>query len=176
MVIELAQSHEISLNKIIADDPANFSINGDLSQLSNNQKSNFSIKNERLSVIYHPQIVDANELLIHLGFPWADGFISKPSGDMAYDAVASGSFLLTLKEWGEWEHNIRKIFTKLNVAMVADTNNIVEQLESLKTKNNQKSSWIEQAMNNALNTNALFTQGTHNIIKTVEEIQKSGKF
>jgi len=169
MVIDLANSNNIAVNKIVANDPANFSIDGDLSQLSNNQKSNLSITNEKLSVIYHPQIVDANELLIHIGFPWTDGFISKPSGDMAYDAVASGSFLLTLKEWGEWEHNIRKIFTKLNVAAVADTNNIVKQLDSLKARKNQKSSWIEEAMRSALNINALFTQGANNIIKTVEE-------
>ncbi len=175
MVVDLANSNNIAVNKIVANDPANFSIDGDLSQLSNNQKPSFSIKDEKLSIIYHPQIVDANELLIHLGFPWADGFISKPSGDMAYDAVASGSFLLTLKEWGEWEHNIRKIFTKLNVATVADTNNIVKQLDSLKARKNQKNSWIEEAMRSALNINALFTQGANNIIKTVEEIRETNK-
>jgi hypothetical protein len=31
---------------------------------------------------------------------------------MAYDAVVSGSALHTLKEWGEWEHNVRRFLKK----------------------------------------------------------------
>ncbi|KUK79863.1 MAG: hypothetical protein XD95_0077 [Microgenomates bacterium 39_7] len=113
MVKQLAATHKVALNEIKSFDPANFKAGGKLSGLSNNHQTlHKTIKDNRLSIIYHPQIVDANELLTHLAFPWADGFISKPSGDMAYDAVASGSFLLTLKEWGEWEHNIRQIFVQ----------------------------------------------------------------
>ncbi len=173
MVVNLAKQANVKLNKILAFDPANFTPGGNLSQLSGQQKSKLQIKDEKLSVIYHPQIVDANELLVHLAFPWADGFISKPSGDMAYDAIASGSFLLTLQEWGEWEHNIRNIFTNLNVAKKAKVEDIVAQLEELQSSCNEKLSWIEQAMTLAKNIDSLFTQGAKRI---VEEVKKKSNF
>src|SRR5690606_30297387 len=90
-----------------------------------------SEKTAKLRVIYHPQIIDANELLIKHASPWPDGFISKLSGDMAYDGVCSGSFLLTLQEWGEWEHNVRATFEHKETARKADVKNILPQLEVL---------------------------------------------
>jgi hypothetical protein len=65
---------------------------------------------------------------------------------MAYDAAASGSFVLTLQEWGEWEHHVRAFFEQHGVARVADTHHIVEQLSALRQANGQAQSWIEQAM------------------------------
>lgn len=121
-----------------------------------------------LRILYHSQIVNANELLVKYAFPWADGFISKPSGDMAYDAVASGAFLLTLKEWGEWETNIRHRFEEKNISRVAMVDEIVAQLETLAQPINGRLSWIEQAMINAKNIEKFdpyFLEGVQNITK-----------
>jgi hypothetical protein len=122
----------------------------------------------KLRVIHHPQIVDANELLIKYGFSWADGFISKPSGDMAYDAIASGSFVLTLAEWGEWEDNIRQTFEQLGIARKAEVDHIVAQLEALSATNGSAQSWIEQAMQRAQSIDKLFLHGAKKIIEVAK--------
>ncbi|HYD34754.1 MAG TPA: hypothetical protein VD999_01665 [Vitreimonas sp.] len=119
-------------------------------------------------ILYHPQIVDANELLIEYGFPWADGFISKPSGDMAYDAAAAGCFLLTLAEWGEWEHNIREIFVQKGIAQKAETDHIVAQLSVL-TQRIDDSNWVENAQCAALEIDELFLNGSQKILASVLE-------
>ncbi|MDQ3008021.1 MAG: hypothetical protein M3Q81_00315 [bacterium] len=113
-------------------------------------------------ILYHPQIVDANELLIRLAFPWADGFITKPSGDMAYDAVAAGCFLLTLNEWGEWEHNIRELFEQQGIARRAKSANFREQCYFL-TQNETGKRWILTAMLAAKSKNATLAQGSKKI-------------
>ncbi|MBP7774258.1 hypothetical protein KA078_00545 [Candidatus Woesebacteria bacterium] len=123
-----------------------------------------------LRLIYHPQIVDANELLIKYGFPWADGFITKPSGDMAYDAVASGSFLLTLPEWGEWEENIRERFEQKGISRKAQIEHIAEQLEILMSPQGKAQSWIEQAMLRAAEIDKLYLQGAANILRVYRNI------
>lgn len=127
----------------------------------------------KLTLLYHPQIVDANELLISHAFPWADGFISKPSGDMAYDAAAAGCFLLTLQEWGEWEHNIRERFESLNIARKCQVQNIDAQLSALTTTSGNSQSWVEQAMNAALNLPKLYTSGAQNIVEAYRKIAKN---
>ncbi len=119
-----------------------------------------------LRLLYHPQIVNANELLLKYGFPWADGFITKPSGDMAYDAVGAGCFLLTLAEWGEWEHNIRAIFEQLGISRVARINNIVTQLNFLQKKHLGKS-WISQAIMRSLRIDKLYLDGAKEIANVV---------
>lgn len=116
-----------------------------------------------LRVLYSPHIVQANELLIQYAFPWADGFITKPSGDMAYDAAAAGCFLLTLEPWGEWEENIRDIFEQKEIARRAIPEKLTEQLQALIAEINGKS-WIEIAIKRALTLPDLFTQGIHNIV------------
>jgi hypothetical protein len=121
-----------------------------------------------LRMIYHPQIVDANELLIKHGFPWAHGFISKPSGDMAYDAVAAGCFLLTLKEWGEWEHNIREVFEQKDISRPAIIDSIVKQLTAL-SDDTDGESWIHQAMQNSQRIEKLFLQGSRHILQAAQE-------
>ena len=129
----------------------------------------------KLRVIYHPQIVDANEILIKYGFPWADGFISKPSGDMAYDVAASGGFLLTLQEWGEWEHNVREVFEQLGIARKADIDQIIPQLETLTQSQGKSQSWVEHAMNNALSIDKLYIEGAKNILAAYKKIAKTAK-
>jgi len=119
-----------------------------------------------LTVLYHPQIIDANELLLQYAFPWAHGFITKPSGDMAYDAAASGSFMLTLKEWGEWEHNIKEIFEQQGIAREAHVSNIVKQLEFCMQAQGRSQSWIERAMLQANSMDKLFLNGAREIVKT----------
>jgi hypothetical protein len=127
-----------------------------------------SYQKAKLRIIYKAHILDANEDLIKYGFPWADGFISKPSGDMAYDAVAAGCFLLTLKEWGVWEMQIRKIFEQKGIAQVARADQIKDQLDRLRSSAIGQS-WIEQAMNHAFGIEKLHLEGAENILKTVKE-------
>jgi hypothetical protein len=124
-----------------------------------------------LRLIYHPQLFDSNELLIKYGFPWADGFITKPSGDMAYDAVASGSFLLTLEEWGIWEERVREVFEQKDISRRADAVHLIEQLKVLQQAPTGQS-WVEKAMNHALNIEKLFLLGNQNIIKVAEKWRK----
>ncbi len=126
-------------------------------------------KKAKLRLIYHPQIVDANEMLIKHGFPWAHGFITKPSGDMAYDAAASGSFILTMAEWGEWEERIRVIFEQKNIGRTADTNSIISQLEVLRSAQRKSQSWIEQAMHNAQKLEPLYLNGAKGILNAVKQ-------
>ncbi|PIR58712.1 MAG: hypothetical protein COU69_04085 [Candidatus Pacebacteria bacterium CG10_big_fil_rev_8_21_14_0_10_56_10] len=119
----------------------------------------------KLRLLYHPQIVDANELLMRYGFPWADGFITKPSGDMAYDAAAAGCFLLTLREWGPWEQNIRDRFEQRGISRVAQVRQLRAQLVSLMDAHQKSHSWIERAMLNAHALPPLFLEGAERIIE-----------
>lgn len=124
----------------------------------------------KLRIIQHPQIVNSNEMLIKYAFPWADGFVTKPSGDMAYDAAAAGCFILTLREWGVWEENIAEVFEQKGIARVANTDNIVTQMRALFSTENRSTSWVEDAMNNALSLEPLFLEGAKNILKTYQKI------
>ena len=126
-------------------------------------------KNAMLRVLYHPQIVDANEKLQQLAFPWADGFITKPSGDMAYDAAASGSFVLTLDEWGPWEERIREVFEQKQISRKLVTDSVVAQLESLRSAKSAPHSWIEKAMLNAHALPKSLTNGAEHIIEVVKQ-------
>ncbi|MEX0896216.1 MAG: hypothetical protein WDZ94_04800 [Patescibacteria group bacterium] len=130
-------------------------------------------ENAKLRVIYHPQIIDANELLIQHGFPWADGFISKPSGDMAYDAAAAGCFLLTLQEWGEWEHHVRIVFEERDIARKAVLEDIVTQLDVLSSAKGRAQSWMEQAMHSANALDKSFLNGAKQILATHAKLTQS---
>lgn len=124
----------------------------------------------RLRVIYHPQIVDANELLIEHAFPWAHGIITKPSGDMAYDAVAAGCFLLTLQEWGVWEVAIRERFEHLDISRRLLLEDVLDQLEVLQSAQGKSQSWIETAQRNALALPDSFTSGASSILKAYKKL------
>jgi len=189
MAINLAKKHQIKHHLISPYDPADFSQAGELNMAQRQFKNNV-----KFHIIYHPQIIDANELLIRYGFSWADLFISKPSGDMAYDAALSGAALLSMKEWGEWEHNVRRVFEKFGICQKADTDHIVEQLIALSQKQSSHSihnrvptssvrplpqltddeanqmSWIAQAMLNTQQLPLSYYQGAINILKTSKQV------
>lgn len=170
MVIDLARKAEVNYAEINPVDPAQFEI-GKKVALKPELYKHFS---QPLRILYHPQIIDANELLIAYGFPWADLFISKPSGDMAYDAVASGAALLTLAEWGEWEHNIKVKFQGHEVAQEANVEQIVKQLEKITHATPTKSAWIQHAQHLARTIekhDRYFRTGAKNILKTVEKLK-----
>ena len=122
----------------------------------------------RLRILYHPQLTDANDLLVEHGFGWAHGFITKPSADMTYEAVANGSFVLTLQPWGVWEEKIQAIFEQHSVSRACLTENIVAQLELLTSAQGKPQSWVEQAMNNALLTETIETKGAQKIIAAMQ--------
>lgn len=118
-----------------------------------------------LRILYYPSILDANESLIDHIFPWAHGFVTKPSGDMAYDAVGAGCFLLLLEPWGEWEENIGKIFIDLGIAQRAQAGNFSWQVDDL-----LKSTWVEKAIRSSLNINNLFLNGAKEIVDLQQRI------
>jgi len=170
MVVNIARKCGCDYHEISNYDPANFEIGSKI----NLQTTTTDKITKPLSVIYHPQIVDANELLINYGFPWADGFITKPSGDMAYDAVASGAFLLTLSEWGEWENNIRAKFKAHEVAQVAEVEKILPQLRRL-MRENSHGVWITEAMRKTRKIekeDLYFRKGTQNILRAFKEVKE----
>lgn len=123
-----------------------------------------SKENAKLRILHHPQIIDANELLIRYGFPWADGFICKPSGDMAYDAAAAGCFVLTLEEWGEWEHHVRVVFEERDISRKIMLDDVPTQLAILSSAERKAQSWIEEAMFNARSIDKLFLNGSKQIL------------
>ena len=146
-------------------------IGHDLAKENHIPVSELSREQGRFRIAYHPQILDANELLLRHIFPWADGFITKPSGDMAYDAVAAGCFLLTLSEWGVWEERIREIFEQLGIARRAEPDQLVTQLSLLQQAINGKS-WVESAMYESLKIEKSFLNGTEKIIKAAKAANK----
>ena len=112
--------------------------------------------------------MDANEKLISWMFPWADGVITKPSGDMAYDSAAAGCFILAMEPWGEWEERILETFEQRGVARRATHETFESQLKALETPaiHNQET-WFTHAIESALNLDPLFLSGAENIFNTL---------
>ncbi|OGY11623.1 MAG: hypothetical protein A3H88_00445 [Candidatus Blackburnbacteria bacterium RIFCSPLOWO2_02_FULL_44_9] len=127
--------------------------------------SDLADENSEARIIYSSSIVNANETLIKHGFPWSDGFITKPSGDMAYDAAAAGCFILSLTPWGDWEANVAKIFEELSILRKAETKNITNQLNDL-----TNTGWISSSIKNALNIDKLYLEGVKNILALQQKI------
>jgi hypothetical protein len=118
-------------------------------------------------------IMDANEKLVNWMFPWADGVITKPSGDMAYDSAAAGCFLLLMEPWGEWEERIQETFEQRGVARRATPETFESQLKALETPAiHDHESWFAHAIGSALNLDPLFISGAQNILKTLLSLQK----
>lgn len=116
-------------------------------------------------------IVEANELLLDHIFPWTDGFITKPSGDMAYEAITAGCFLLTLKPWGEWEENIRAYTEGLGVSLRADIDNFSAQLQAITTIPVEKNKpWVELALERARKHAKPTSRGAFNILKVHQKL------
>lgn len=117
-------------------------------------------------------IIEANELLLDHIFPWADGFISKPSGDMAYEAVTAGCFLLTLKPWGDWEENIRAYFEQLGVSVRIRHSDMIAQLRALTMAPvKDRKPWVELALEQARVMQKPLSQGAFNILKVYQKIK-----
>lgn len=117
-------------------------------------------------------IMDANEKLVSWMFPWADGVITKPSGDMAYDAAAAGCFLLLMEPWGEWEERIQETFEQRGVARRATPATFQAQLKALtEPAIHGHESWFAHAIESALNLDPLFTSGAQNILKALLTLQ-----
>lgn len=124
-----------------------------------------------LRIFRDNDIIGANELILDYIFPWADGFISKPSGDMAYEAIAAGCFLLTLRPWGEWEENIRAVTEGWGVSLRADIDNILPQLKAITTMPIEKNKpWVELALERARKLAPTISRGADNILKVYRKI------
>lgn len=115
----------------------------------------------RLRILSAQDVVVANELLVTYAFPWADIVYTKPSGDMAYDAVGAGCALLLLKPWGEWERNIQFIFQRLELAQNAQIENPLLQLDTI---TNGKEAWLAKALHKTRLMPPKFSRGVYNIL------------
>ncbi len=119
-----------------------------------------------LRVLRGSDVVDANELLLHYVFPWADAIITKPSGDMAYETVAAGCALLTLKPWASPEENIRAHFEEKGVSVRVKTTDLVAQLTALTNMPIAKNKpWMELALERSQKLATPLGQGVFNILK-----------
>lgn len=89
-------------------------------------------KEARLRVLYEDSLVDGNRNIIEYMFPWADGVVTKPSGDMAYDVLGSGAFGLYLDSWGKWEEAVRERMIALGVGERLNVDRTGEQIMGLR--------------------------------------------
>lgn len=119
----------------------------------------------QVRILFEDSIVDANNNLIKYMFPWADGVVTKPSGDMAYDAVAAGCFLWLLSPWGEWEENVARFFISAGIAKNLDTNQAKEQFERL-----YDDEFFSQARKNIEKLPKTFFNGAKNIVKLQQKL------
>jgi len=131
--------------------------------------SDLSDPDAKLRILYSSSLVEANELMIEYMFPWADGIICKPSGDMAYDAAAAGCFTLFMEPWGEWEQNILERFKHLGIGVRLDSDHLEAELTKFSQHFWEGQSWFAQAIDKTLALPPLFREGTHNILKTYLE-------
>lgn len=123
-------------------------------------------ENAAVRILYTDNLVDANEKLIDHMFPWADGIITKPSGDMAYDAAAAGCFTLFLEPLGPWEENIQERFLDLGIGTDLQVTNIRQELEKFGKSYWQGESWFKSATDKVLTLPKLYLEGSKNIVRT----------
>ena len=116
----------------------------------------------KLRLLTADDVVTANQLLIQYGFPWADLVITKPSGDMAYDAVAAGCPLLLLEPWGDWEKSIQQAFLNLGLARTAELKDIAAQLRLLTHPDGEV--WLDSALSKVLSLPSTYLRGAQNIL------------
>ena len=122
-------------------------------------------------IFFGHDVIDINELLLDYIFPWADGFITKPSGDMAYEAVTAGCFLLTLHPWGQWEENIRAYFEELGVSVRTRPDHFAEQLRALRNIPVEKGKpWVELALERARKLQKPLSLGAYNILRLHQKL------
>ncbi len=132
----------------------------DFAEVNNFQVGDLDDETADFRILYDDSIVNANEKLIRLMFPWAHGVITKPSGDMAYDAVAAGCFALFLEPWGEWEENIQKRLVKRRVGYDLRVWGSYKQLMTLWQRG-----LLNEALARAHRLPKIFRQGAENIVK-----------
>lgn len=126
-----------------------------------------------LRIFYGNDIIDINELLLDHIFPWADGFVTKPSGDMAYEAIAAGCFLLTLEPWGPWEENIRQHFEELEVSKRVNLKKFPQQIKALTHAPIEKGKpWIQLALERARKMQKPLAKNAYNILAVQQKLRK----
>jgi len=114
-------------------------------------------------LIHADHLMAANELLIDHLFPWADIVITKPSGDIAYEAAAAGAGLLFLNPLGPWEKAIQARFEKLQIgADIPNPHHFADQLIKL-----EQAQWPAAAQTHALKLPSLYLNGASKIVKTL---------
>jgi UDP-N-acetylglucosamine:LPS N-acetylglucosamine transferase len=126
---------------------------------------NLDDQDARIRILYEDSVIDANNNLINYLFPWAQVIITKPSGDMAYDAAAAGCALLFLQPWGEWEENIQSIFIKNRVGRDLNVPKTFDQLSYL-----IHSQSLQNAQTAAKNLPSIFREGAKNIVNLQQRI------
>lgn len=131
-----------------------------------------SDRRANLRVLHSDDIVDANNLLLMYGFPWADVVYTKPSGDMAYDAAVAGCALLFLRPWGAWEVNIRQIFTQMGIAQLAELEEgqVEHQLLSIRDTA-PGTAWLQHALERAHSLPPHFVRGSENILNVARRVR-----
>lgn len=165
---QLATEHDITpeiLDASLVQKPFHSVTQPDLTKLAD-KKNDLA----KFTIVHHPQITDANELLITEVLPTADVVITKPSGDMTYDAAVAGCAIFTMKEWGVWEHHVREVFEQLGIARKAIPENFKQQLEAALLVSGQQPSWITTAMQNAQEMPKRYANGANEILKRYREI------
>lgn len=131
----------------------------DYAKGENIRVGNLDEEDADIRILYEDSIIDANNNLIEHMFPWADGVMTKPSGDMAYDAAAAGCFMLFLEPWGPWEGNIQERFVKRNIGFDLEVWNTQEHFLDL-----WNSGKLANAMDNAHQLPEFFREGSFNIV------------
>ncbi|OGV90752.1 hypothetical protein A2783_00035 [Microgenomates group bacterium RIFCSPHIGHO2_01_FULL_45_11] len=139
----------------------------DFAATNNIRVGNLDDTGARIRILFEDSIIDANNNLIKYAFPWAQGFISKPSGDMAYDAAAAGCFLLFLKPWGVWEENVQRVFLRQGVGFDFKVNSSREHLIYLLNHG-----YLGRALTYAKKLPKIFSSGAANIISNQQRLVK----
>lgn len=117
-------------------------------------------KSAPLRILAGDDIVEANRRLLAHGLAHADLVLTKPSGDMAYDAAAAGCSSLYLTPWGDWEEAIAHRFTTDGLARWADLEDLPGQIDSL-----LDSGWISETMSKLQTPSPLWLRGTRNMLQ-----------
>ncbi|OGV92224.1 hypothetical protein A3B57_03015 [Microgenomates group bacterium RIFCSPLOWO2_01_FULL_47_10] len=127
---------------------------------------NLDDETARIRILFEDSIIDANENLIKYMFPWAHGVVTKPSGDMAYDAAAAGCFLLFLQPLGPWEENIQKIFIREEVGFDYHVDSAYSHFRSLFEHGK-----LHTTLHKAHDLDPLYRSGVKNLLKLYRKLR-----
>lgn len=121
---------------------------------------NLDDEEARIRILHEDSMVDGNDNIIKYMFPWANIIVTKPSGDMAYDAAVAGCSLLFLEPWGSWEKEIQKRFVKMGIGYDLDVDNAYGQINKLLKKGN-----IADSLKKAHSLPQIYKEGCKNLLK-----------